>query len=72
MDEATRNYVRVRAGNCCEYCGLDQKALAWVAFTLDHIRSKQHGGPDDPDNLAFAMASQTFISRRASASSASL
>lgn len=54
MDEAIRNFVRNRAGSCCEYCGLDQEALAWVSFTLDHIRAKQHGGSDDAENLAFA------------------
>jgi hypothetical protein len=33
---------------------LDQQALAWVAFTLDHIRAKQHGGSDHSDNLAYS------------------
>jgi 5-methylcytosine-specific restriction endonuclease McrA len=54
MDEATRNYLRDRAGSCCEYCGLDQEALKWADFTLDHIRAKRHGGSDDTDNLAYA------------------
>jgi HNH endonuclease len=53
-DEISRNYVRNRAGSCCEYCGLDQQALAWVAFTIDHIRAKQHGGSDHTDNLAYS------------------
>ena len=54
IDGAARDYVRSRAESCCEYCGLDQQALAGVPFTIDHIRARQHGGSDDPENLAFA------------------
>jgi HNH endonuclease len=57
MDLATRNFVRARAGYCCEYCGLPQSALPYSTFHVEHIRAKQHFGSDDsPDNLALACA----------------
>jgi hypothetical protein len=54
MDAATRQLVRGRAGNRCEYCGLPQEALPLVTFHVEHIIAKQHGGPDDLDNLALS------------------
>jgi len=54
MDAATRRLVRDRAGGRCEYCGLPQDALPLVTFHAEHIIAKQHGGPDDPGNLAFS------------------
>jgi hypothetical protein len=54
MDAATRQLVRDRAGNRCEYCNLPQEALPLVTFHVEHIIAKQHGGPDHPDNLAFS------------------
>jgi hypothetical protein len=53
MDAATRALVRQRAGNRCEYCLLRQEQSG-LAHHVEHIRAKQHGGPDDPDNLALA------------------
>jgi HNH endonuclease len=54
MDTATRNLVRTRAANRCEYCGLPQSALPYSTFHVEHIRAKQHSGTDEPDNLALA------------------
>ncbi|MGI8972368.1 MAG: HNH endonuclease [Dehalococcoidia bacterium] len=54
MDAATRTQVRRRAGNCCEYCGLAQEAVPVVTFHIEHIIPRQHGGGDDPSNLALA------------------
>jgi hypothetical protein len=54
MDAITRNLVRSRAGNCCEYCGVPQSAIPAATLHVDHVRSRQHGGSDDPINLAMA------------------
>jgi 5-methylcytosine-specific restriction endonuclease McrA len=54
MDAATRGLVRSRAENRCEYCGLPQEALPLATFHTEHIIPKQHGGTDDPSNLALA------------------
>jgi hypothetical protein len=53
MDAATRDLVRHRAGYRCEYCHLPQHASA-LRFHIEHIISRQHGGSDDPSNLALA------------------
>ena len=53
MDAATRDFVRRRAGNRCEYCLLPQ-AYSELTHHIGHIVSKQHGGRDDIDNLALA------------------
>lgn len=54
MDAATRNLVRTRAGNACEYCRLPQSALPAATFHVEHIIAMQHGGSDEPENLALA------------------
>ena len=54
MDASARNFVRDRAENCCEYCGLPQSAIPYLTFPVDHIRARQHGGSDDLSNLALA------------------
>lgn len=53
MDAATRKLVRQRAGDRCEYCRLPAAADEWP-FHVEHIISRQHGGNDDPSNLAWA------------------
>ena len=53
MDAATRNLVRQRADNRCEYCLLRQE-YSHMAHHIEHIVAKQHGGSDDLDNLALA------------------
>jgi hypothetical protein len=54
MDEATRQLVRQRAGNRCEYCRLHQDQSPLATLHIEHIRSKKHGGTDEPENLALA------------------
>jgi hypothetical protein len=54
IDAATRRLVRERAGSRCEYCGLLQAHLTFSVFHIEHIIARQHGGSDDPDNLALA------------------
>ena len=54
MDATTREFVRRRARDRCEYCGLPQAASPYFAFHIEHIRARQHLGSDDSSNLAFA------------------
>jgi hypothetical protein len=53
MDTATRDLVRRRASERCEYCRLHQ-ADSELRHHVEHIIAKQHGGSDDPENLALA------------------
>lgn len=53
MDAATRQLVRQRAGDRCEFCYLPQ-AFVPVTFHVEHIIPKQHGGSDDADSLCYA------------------
>lgn len=54
MDATTRSLVRSRAGECCEYCGRRQSDAPALRFHVEHIMPRQHGGSDDPNNLALA------------------
>ncbi|MGO9601402.1 MAG: HNH endonuclease [Isosphaeraceae bacterium] len=54
MDAATRQSVRQRALDRCEYCRLPQSAQPFVTFHVEHIIARQHGGTDHPDNLWLA------------------
>jgi hypothetical protein len=53
MDAATREAVRRRAENRCEYCLLQQE-YSRLAHHVEHIVAQQHGGGDTLDNLALA------------------
>ena len=53
MDSATSDLIRQRAGHRCEYCRVPQHASA-LRFHIEHIIARQHGGSDDPANLALA------------------
>jgi hypothetical protein len=53
MDATTRDVVRRRANNRCEYCLLPQEHSELIHH-IEHIVSRQHGGPDDVGNLALA------------------
>jgi hypothetical protein len=46
MDATTKNLVRQRAGDCCEYCHLPQDATPFITFHIEHVIAKQHT-PDD-------------------------
>ena len=54
MDAATRQRVRQRANQRCEYCHLPQSAAPFLSFHIEHIRASQHGRDDALDNLALA------------------
>ena len=54
IDAATRRLVRERAGHRCEYCGMLQAQQSFPFFHVDHIIALQHGGTDEPDNLALS------------------
>ena len=53
IDSETRLLVRERAAERCEYCQLPEWASP-ISFHVEHIRAKQHGGDDQPENLALA------------------
>jgi 5-methylcytosine-specific restriction endonuclease McrA len=53
MDEATRELVRGRAGNRCEYC-LHSQEHSETTHHVEHIVARQHLGGDAPSNLALA------------------
>lgn len=56
MDAKTRELVRHRAGQHCEYCHFPERALPYFVFHVDHIIAKQHldEASDDPESLAWA------------------
>lgn len=47
-------FVKERARLRCEYCQLHQDESDYLAFHVEHVIAKQHGGSDDLDNLSFA------------------
>jgi 5-methylcytosine-specific restriction endonuclease McrA len=51
MDEASRQLVRRRADERCEYCHLPQSGHE-ERFSIDHVVPRKHGGDDSMDNLA--------------------
>ena len=58
MDSLTKERVRKRAGDRCEYCHLPQAATPFITFHIEHVIAKQHT-PDDedldnPERLALA------------------
>ena len=53
MDTGTRDLVRRRAAERCEYCGLRQ-VHSELKHHIEHVIAKQHGGSDDAENLALA------------------
>jgi hypothetical protein len=53
VDTATRDFVRRRARNRCEYCLLRQ-AHSELTHHIEHIVARQHGGRDEVENLALA------------------
>ena len=52
MDSTTREFVRRRADNLCEYCRVHQRYYPDYTFHVEHIIARQHGGDDSLDNLA--------------------
>lgn len=56
MDAATRELVRRRAGDRCEYCHMPQKATPLITFHIEHIVAKQHVDHDDDDPSELCLA----------------
>ncbi|MFO0803958.1 MAG: HNH endonuclease signature motif containing protein [Gemmataceae bacterium] len=54
MAKSLRERVRNRAAGRCEYCHMPEGLARYAAFRLEHIVAKQHGGKDDPENLAWS------------------
>jgi hypothetical protein len=54
VSAADRMSVRRRADERCEYCRLAQSELALVAFQIEHVIARQHGGSDDQSNSCLA------------------
>jgi 5-methylcytosine-specific restriction endonuclease McrA len=54
MNRRTREFVRHRAGNRCEYCGLPQELSPVAQLQVEHIIPRKHGGGDEDLNLALA------------------
>lgn len=50
-----RRSVRLRAGDCCEYC-LIPESMTLAVHEIDHVIAIKHGGPTNADNLALACA----------------
>src|SRR5262245_2575006 len=44
MDAALRAFVRERSGGCCEYFQLREEHAGRLAFQIEHIIAKEHGG----------------------------
>lgn len=53
MDAALVQFVRQRAGNCCEYCQMPQD-FDDSPFEIDHIVALKHNGPTVARNLALS------------------
>ncbi len=56
MDATTRDFVRGRAANRCEYCHIPQEATPFIAFHVEHVIARQHldEGQNEPSGLAYS------------------
>jgi hypothetical protein len=61
MDQATRLFVRERAGERCEYCQRTQAESPMAKLQVEHILPIKHGGGDD---LARAGRGRPGLARR--------
>ena len=53
MDAAAVQFVRQRAGERCEYCGLPQE-FSGLRCHIEPLGARQHGGSDESSTLALA------------------
>lgn len=44
--------VAARAGGRCEFCHIPQEHVPYLRFWIEHLVPRQHGGGDEPENLA--------------------
>ena len=51
---ADRRLVRLRARHRCEYCKMHEDDEPFLAFHIEHIIAKQHGGLTRLNNLAWS------------------
>ena len=51
MDKVVERLVRDRALGLCEYCKMPESVYGEI-FQIDHVISRQHGGPTVAGNLA--------------------
>ncbi|GAB4495682.1 MAG: hypothetical protein OHK0019_25420 [Saprospiraceae bacterium] len=49
-----RKFVAERAAFRCEYCRIAESDSNYAYHHLEHIISRQHGGSDEADNLAYS------------------
>lgn len=68
ISDDLRHLVASRADYICEYC-LIHEDDTFFGCQLDHIISLKHGGPTEPNNLAYACA---FCNRRKGSDIASI
>jgi 5-methylcytosine-specific restriction endonuclease McrA len=54
MTSASRQAVRRRARNRCEYCRIHQDDAPFLKHQIEHIIPRQHHGGDNLANLALA------------------
>ena len=53
VPSALRDFVRLRANGCCEYCQMPQQFYRF-SFQADHIVAEMHGGATVAANLCWA------------------
>lgn len=53
MDDSLRDQIWQRASGICEYCRMPQQ-FGDLAFEIEHIIARKHGGPTTLENLALA------------------
>ena len=54
ISAAVRRSVAERADFRCEYCRMAESWEPFFSYHVEHITARQHGGSDEPENLAFA------------------
>jgi hypothetical protein len=64
MEAALRALVRERAGRRCRYCRLHEDDDDFLAFHVEHVIARQHGGLDDPAMLCWACAECNWAQAR--------
>jgi hypothetical protein len=53
ISASIREFVRLRAQYCCEYCHKPE-GYSLYRHQIDHIIALKHEGSSEPDNLAYA------------------
>jgi hypothetical protein len=53
MTQSVEQQIRRRSRGRCEYCHLPE-SISKLAFSIDHVIAKQHGGRSELSNLALA------------------